>query len=147
MNERRNVMDNRTDMTEDQQSTPEHLAGQVGGPATGQPLDPRMNQQAGSQQAGQPVSGLSRDAGGTGLSAGPHNEALQSSGIEDTYQRPESADRPSGKSNEQSLERSGRDSMSARMKTFTHTLTGNPLPWFIGAAGLLLLALRRARRR
>lgn len=121
-------MDNRKDSIEDQQSTPEHPAGQKG-----RPLDPQTVQQPGQA--------------GSGLGAGPHNDSPPSNGIEDTYQQPKRRDGSRGASNEQAVERTDIDSLSSRMKTFSRTVTGNPLPWFISGAALVLLALQRARHR
>lgn len=65
-------MDNRTDTSEDFQSTPEH-------PANLPPLSGTQQQRDMSQ-----------------LTAGPHNDPPQSQGVEDTYQpQPPSATAPS----------------------------------------------------
>lgn len=57
-------MDNRTDATEDLQSTPEHAANEA-------PMSGPRQQQTASQ-----------------LTAGPHNDPPQSQGPDDTYQPP-----------------------------------------------------------
>lgn len=66
-------MDNRNDVTEDQQSTPQHLA---------------FNAQTGDALPGE--QDASR-AASSGLSSGPHNDPPPGPGIEDTYQAPTAA--------------------------------------------------------
>jgi hypothetical protein len=121
-------MDNRTDQTEDLQSTPEHPAGRV----PGVPSEPNAS----------------------GLTAGPHNDAPRSDGVADTTQPWQERVDASGSASkdgsaplgsEGSLSREG---SSSRMKTFTQSVSGNPIPWLISAAGLalLLLAFQRAHR-
>ena len=114
-------MDNRTDQTEDLQSTPEHPAGRV--PKA--PIEPNAS----------------------GLTAGPHNDAPRSNGVDTTQPWQERVGASGSASNNGSAS-SGSEGSGSRMKTFTQAVSGAPMPWLISAAGLalLLLAFQRAHR-
>ena len=62
-------MDNRNDVTEDQQSTPEHAA---------------FNAKSGAGLSGKQDGATAS----SGLTSGPHNDPPPSPGIEDTYRAP-----------------------------------------------------------
>lgn len=66
-------MDNRTDVTEDQQATPEH---------------PPFQATSGGEALGIQAAANKEQSNGAGLTAGPHNDPPQSVGIQDTYQAP-----------------------------------------------------------
>ena len=112
-------MDNRIDHTEDLQSTPEHPAGRV--------------------------PGMPSEAQASGLTAGPHNDPPRSQGVIDTSQTWQERYGSDGRTRSQ---RFGGEGLASRIKGFTQSVSGNPLPWLIGAAGLtvLLLALQRTSR-
>jgi hypothetical protein len=73
-------VDNRTDVTEDFQSTPEHPANKA------------------------PMSGTQQQPNVSQLTAGPHNDPPPSQGVQDTYQPPQSSSTSARISGWQSLQ-------------------------------------------
>ena len=73
-------MDNRTDVTEDFQSTPEHPANKA------------------------PLSGTQQQPNVSQLTAGPHNDPPPSQGVQDTYRPPQSSSTSAQRSLWQSLQ-------------------------------------------